>query len=106
MLGELVSVRVSCEPLIGKDHSIRGAVLVLSDLTALLQSVGHREQIESTDQLTSLRSRHHITAQVDAAVRSAQRSTTGSDDARVGVLHADLDDFRTVNDTFGTAFGE
>ncbi|MEI7885889.1 MAG: EAL domain-containing protein [Actinomycetes bacterium] len=106
VLGELVSVRVSCEPLIGKDHSIRGAVLVLSDLTALLQSVGHREQIESTDQLTSLRSRHHITAQVDAAVRSAQRSTTGSDDARVGVLHVDLDDFRSVNDTFGTAFGD
>ena len=106
VLGELISVEVSCEPLLGADQSLRGAVLVLSDLTALLQSVGRREQIEATDQLTSLRSRHHITAQVDAAVRAAERNSTSSDDARVGVLHVDLDDFRSVNDTFGTAFGD
>ena len=106
VLGELISVEVSCEPLLGTDQSLRGAVLVLGDLTALLQSVDRREQIEATDHLTSLRSRHHITAQVDAAVRAAERNTSNADDARVGVLHVDLDDFRSVNDTFGTAFGD
>ncbi|CAB4894722.1 unannotated protein [freshwater metagenome] len=105
-LGDLISVEVTCEPLLGEDKTLRGAVLVLSDLTALVQSVGHREQIEATDPLTSLRSRHHITAQVDAAVRSAERNPSDPDDARVGVLHVDLDDFRSVNDTFGTAFGD
>jgi len=106
VLGDLISVEVTCEPLLGLDQSVRGAVLVLSDLTALMQSVRHCEQIESTDLLTSLRSRHHITTQVDAAVRSAERTSASTADARVGVLHVDLDDFRSVNDTFGTAFGD
>jgi len=94
-------VEVSCQPLLDFRGETNGAVLVLRDLTEVHQLRTRHRRAEATDALTGLGSRSHITSHIDRIVAEADPT-----EARVGVLHVDLDDFRSVNDTFGTAFGD
>ena len=98
---ELVTVRVHCEPLLDLRGEPNGAVLALTDLTEAQRWKALHHRRESMDSLTGLRSRSYITEHIAAAVDAATET-----EARVGVLHVDLDAFRSVNDTFGTTFGD
>jgi diguanylate cyclase (GGDEF)-like protein/PAS domain S-box-containing protein len=79
-----------------------GALVVLRDLTEERRLRDHGERLATTDQLTGLLSRRAVTDLLDDAVHEA-RERPG---ARVGVIHVDLDGFRSVNDTFGPAAGD
>lgn len=87
-------VRMSARPVAG------GAVVVLEDLTDEVFRSGELDDLRDVDELTGLRSRRWIHAHLAAVL--------GADDElrRVGVLHVDLDNFRTVNDTFGHSTGD
>ena len=98
---ELVAVRVHCEPLLDLRGATNGAVLSLSDVTEAQRWKALHDLRESTDSLTGLRSRSFITAHIAEVAREAS-----GNDSRVGVLHVDLDAFRSVNDTFGSSFGD
>ncbi len=89
-----------------------GAVVVLEDLT---DQVGLRNRIAAlsdTDELTGLGTRRSTYAHLAAALsgdRTDDRTAPDPDGpgpGRVGVLHVDLDGFRTVNETFGPTIGD
>ncbi|HTO01209.1 MAG TPA: bifunctional diguanylate cyclase/phosphodiesterase, partial [Microthrixaceae bacterium] len=70
-----------------------------------------REQLallEAIDPLTGLLSRsriaEHAQSMIDMITGEADGGVNGHQ--RVGVLHVDLDDFRSVNDTFGSPVGD
>ena len=100
--GEPVWMRVSCEPLRDASGGTDGAVVTLADLTATRRAQVRLLELERTDALTGLGSRADITAVLDAAVEQADRA----EGERIGVLHIDIDGFRSINDTFGTTLGD
>ena len=111
---ELVPAEVVCVPVTDLWGAANGAVLVLRDLSEVQSWRERHERMATTDSLTGLRSRNHITAHLvellaaDSCERhdDPARRDDPATDLRVGVLHVDLDDFRSVNDTFGTDFGD
>ncbi len=85
------------------DHS-DGILVVLSDLTESRRADEVVQRLLATDPLTGLWSRARIAALVEQAVEGGTADGDGT--RRVGVLHVDLDNFRTVNDTFGPVVGD
>ncbi|MEZ5231943.1 MAG: bifunctional diguanylate cyclase/phosphodiesterase [Acidimicrobiales bacterium] len=75
--------------------SLRSSVSRLSELTERLARQARR------DPMTGLANRSAIVERVDEALARARR--TGQ---VIGVLHADLDDFKAVNDAFGHEQGD
>lgn len=111
---ERTSTRMSAHPLAD------GAVVVLEDLTT---ETGLRSELarrRDTDELTGLSTRRSIYAHLAALLHpdgsdqdegtvdrtGSTLSTDRSAPRRVGVLHVNLDNFRTVNDTFGPSIGD
>jgi diguanylate cyclase (GGDEF)-like protein/PAS domain S-box-containing protein len=82
----------------------RGLVVALLDCTELRRSTEAARLLVDRDPLTGLASRSHISDLLTAAV--AEAGTSGGGHRLVGVLHVNLDNFRTVNDTFGTPAGD
>ncbi len=97
-----VWVRVRSAPVTDPTGVTVGAVLTLSDVTELQLAQAERDALARTDQLTGLGSRTHIVEQLHERLASA----ASLDGGRVGVLHVDLDAFRSINDTFGTVVGD
>jgi len=78
-----------------------GAIIVLEDLTDEVDRSGELAGLRDVDELTGLRSRRWIHDHL------AEVLAGGADELRrVGVLHVDLDNFRTINDTFGSSTGD
>jgi diguanylate cyclase (GGDEF)-like protein/PAS domain S-box-containing protein len=98
---ETVWLRVTSEPLRDGGGHTDGAVVTLTDVTASHLAEQELERLSRTDLLTRLRNRTSIT---EILVEAVERSSGGSecDEARVGVLQVDLDNFRSINETFGT----
>ncbi|MFM7070046.1 MAG: putative bifunctional diguanylate cyclase/phosphodiesterase [Actinomycetes bacterium] len=76
-----------------------GTVLTLTDLTEAHRNEVYLERLATTDALTGLATRPRIAEIVEAA-------TGLGNGTRVGVLHVDIDNFRTINDTFGPVTGD
>ena len=96
---ERIWSRMSAHPVPG------GAVVVLEDRTTEVSLRAQIAAVSSTDELTGLGSRRSLHAQLAGLLaRDADEQADGPH--RVGVLHIDLDGFRTVNDTFGPAIGD
>ncbi|MFZ4516991.1 MAG: putative bifunctional diguanylate cyclase/phosphodiesterase [Microthrixaceae bacterium] len=81
-----------------------GILVVLSDLTESRRAEEVVQRLLATDPLTGLWSRARIATLVEESVRAT--AAAEGDGRRVGVLHVDLDNFRTVNDTFGSVVGD
>jgi diguanylate cyclase (GGDEF)-like protein/PAS domain S-box-containing protein len=95
-------VAVHGEPVRDATGAADGVVLTLADLSELRATRDRLEAQSRTDQLTGLGSRPHIVATLEHRLAGA----TEDPGLRVGVLHVDLDNFRSVNDTFGTIVGD
>ena len=89
---ERLHSRMTAHPIPG------GAVVVLEDMSTEVSLRSEIRALSETDELTGLGSRSATYAHLADALSEGGR--------RVGVLHADLDSFRTVNDTFGPAVGD
>lgn len=92
---ERAHVRMTAHPLAS------GAVVVLEDLTDEVGRSGELADLRDVDELTRLRSRRWIHGHLSDLL-----ATPGEEMRRVGLLHVDLDSFRTVNDTFGPSTGD
>lgn len=97
-------VEMSCEPTRDATGGTDGAVLTLRDVTEVRRVEQQLERATRVDPLTGLASRAHVVATLDAHLAAA--AAADHEGRRVGVLHVDLDNFRSVNDTFGTVVGD
>jgi diguanylate cyclase (GGDEF)-like protein/PAS domain S-box-containing protein len=83
------------------DPTVRGVVLTLRDVTERRRLENDLAHQAFHDGLTGLANRVLFRNRLEHAFDSAAR-----DDAALGVLFVDLDDFKEVNDTLGHAFGD
>ena len=94
--------RVNAQPLQDGSGGPDGAVIVLCDMTETKRNEAAVRRLMTTDPLTGLWSRLRINEFLESAVRVPGPGPI----SRVGLLHLDLDNFRTVNDTFGPGVGD
>ncbi len=94
--------RVNAQPLQDGSGGPDGAVIVLCDMTETKRNEAAVRRLMTTDPLTGLWSRLRINEFLESAVRLPGPGPI----SRVGLLHLDLDNFRTVNDTFGPGVGD
>lgn len=94
-------VRIVIGPLPGPRGQVVGAVLALSDISAVV-AAGEQLQHQAThDALTDLPNRALLRNMIKRGIASARRGGT-----TVGVLFLDLDDFKRVNDSYGHHMGD
>ena len=99
---DIAWLQVSAEPIRDATGGTDGTVLTLTDVTEL-RSMEHRlTEVGRIDVLTGLATRAHVVDTLDEQLRAAGEHPG----RRVGVLHVDLDNFRSVNDTFGAVVGD
>lgn len=94
--------RVTARPVEDDSDTGGGVVVVLRDMAEVVALRAQVERAEGTDPLTGLASRQRIGRVLEAATRDAVDGTGN----RAGVIHVDIDGFRSVNDTFGPALGD
>jgi diguanylate cyclase (GGDEF)-like protein/PAS domain S-box-containing protein len=102
--GQRVPVYVRVFPVRGADGSIIGAVEVFSDVPdreRAAKEIQSLHELAMLDPVTQLANRHYLEARLDSRLAEIQRYN-GS----MGVLFADLDHFKSINDTYGHAVGD
>ena len=95
------TVRVSIGPVLASSPKSRGAVLVLSDVTALVIAEAQLHHQATHDPLTGLPNRTLIQDRLQQLLAASQRRGDG-----VGVLFIDLDRFKRINDGAGHPIGD
>ncbi|MEI2639991.1 MAG: EAL domain-containing protein [Microthrixaceae bacterium] len=105
---EIRSVNVKVEPISDQTGTPEALVIVVTDRTEQRLVQDRLEELRSTDPLTGLMTRTRTVERLQelASGRGTNLEITGERPTRIGVLHVDLDDFRSVNDTFGTGVGD
>lgn len=111
--GEIRSVDVKIEPLANESGPTSSLVMVIVDQTEHLRIERRLEELRTTDPLTGLMTRARTVERLIELSRPRNPGGIEPDNGegievptRIGVLHVDLDDFRSVNDTFGTGVGD
>jgi len=94
-------VRVVISPLQGPDGQVTGAVLALSDISAVIAASEQLQHQATHDALTDLPNRALLRDLIRRGLASARRNGTC-----VGVMFLDLDDFKRINDSFGHRVGD
>ena len=84
-----------------QDGRDRHAIAYIRDLTERKNFEDSLRQRATTDSLTGLTNRWFFNVQLNQALAQAKRS-----EYRVAILVIDLDDFKTVNDSFGHSIGD
>ncbi|MFN2381149.1 MAG: EAL domain-containing protein, partial [Guyparkeria sp.] len=97
--GELYTELLTINRIEGDDGSYY--VAVFSDITTLKELQKQAQYLATHDELTGLPNRSLVYDRLDVAMASAQRH-----EQRIAVIFLDLDDFKTVNDTFGHDVGD
>jgi diguanylate cyclase (GGDEF)-like protein/PAS domain S-box-containing protein len=102
--GHRVSVRIRVAPIMDGQRRIVGAVEVFSDNSSretLRERIDLLEKLTGLDPLTQLPNRRRLEEEVKARLAETQRYGL-----TFGVLFADVDHFKEVNDTYGHHTGD
>ncbi|MEM7304564.1 MAG: diguanylate cyclase, partial [Pseudomonadota bacterium] len=99
--GTRYTVQLMATPLVGENHKVFGAVLVLNDVTNIRILSRRLKYQASHDILTKLINRGEFERRVSNAIEVAQND--GGDSV---VLYIDLDRFKLINDICGHAAGD
>ena len=99
--GELFWNDLSITPVHDEHGQVTHFVGIINDVTALKQRTAHLEHEVNHDGLTGLANRNLMWDRLAHALHLAQRHQT-----MVAAVLVDLDNFKTINDTFGHAAGD
>jgi diguanylate cyclase (GGDEF)-like protein/PAS domain S-box-containing protein len=102
--GHRVPVRVRASPVLDRDGKVIGAVEIFDDnseISAARREISELRDIAMRDPLTGLPNRRHF--EMSIATRIAELAGYGR---RFGLLIADIDRFKLVNDQHGHAAGD
>jgi len=102
--GRRVPVSVRVQPVRGADGSIVGAIEIFSDDSArnsARRKIDAMKRLAFLDHLTQLPNRRFMETSVESALREFEIHKNP-----FGVLVADFDGFKSVNDTFGHSCGD
>jgi diguanylate cyclase (GGDEF)-like protein/PAS domain S-box-containing protein len=97
-------VHLRVNPLKDQSGTIVGAVEIFSDNTAkaqMAERLAQMEQLALLDPLTNLPNRRYLESHLYSHLEELRRDGWG-----FGVLYADIDDFKLVNDRFGHETGD
>lgn len=102
--GHRVPVRIRAAPIMDVEGQIVGAVQVFSDNSSqetLRQRIDLLEKLTGLDPLTHLPNRRRLEGEIQARLAESQRYGL-----TFGVLFADIDHFKAINDTYGHMVGD
>ena len=99
--GKCSDIENSATPILARDGSIIGSVLVLRDVTAAREATAKIEYQATHDALTNLPNRILAWDRLEQAIAAAKR-----DDTYIGVMFLDLDRFKLINDSLGHSAGD
>lgn len=88
-------------PVSDADGRVIGRLWIYEDITHERQTAQQLIYLAEHDALTGLYNRHRFQDQLERMISLSARSG-----ARFGLLYFDLDDFKTINDTFGHRAGD
>lgn len=103
-MGYRLPVRTCIDPIFGPDGSVVGAAELFSDISsnmALRRQVDELQQMALFDSLTDIGNRNYALMNLHARFSQKERYGWG-----FGLLFADIDRFKVVNDTYGHATGD
>jgi diguanylate cyclase (GGDEF)-like protein/PAS domain S-box-containing protein len=100
--GEAVWLRATSEPIRDATGGTDGAVVTFTDVSEVRDLEQRLADTARIDALTGMSTRAHVVETLERELAAGAEA----DGRRVGVLHVDLDNFRSVNDTFGTVVGD
>jgi PAS domain S-box-containing protein len=92
---------LATNPIFDADGSYRGALALVSDITASRASAELIWQQANFDALTALPNRHMFNDRLNQEIKKARR-----EGLQLALLFIDLDDFKEVNDTLGHEQGD
>jgi diguanylate cyclase (GGDEF)-like protein len=99
--GNLLHRAVSVRPWLGRDRAVLGIIAALHEIVTPPEKTDH----DVSDRLTGIAGRHRFLARLQAALGSAQARPAAS--ARgVQAFLIDIDDFKSINDLYGTRIGD
>jgi diguanylate cyclase (GGDEF)-like protein/PAS domain S-box-containing protein len=99
--GELFWNDLNITPVHDEDGTVTHFIGVINDVTAVKQRTAHLEHEVNHDPLTGLANRNLLWDRLDQAVHVAQRQKS-----LVATVLIDLNNFKTINDSFGHEAGD
>ncbi len=93
-------VEYTCIPII-INHQVKAAAVIFSDITERLENEMKLIKMAHFDPLTKLPNRLSFFDYLEHSLARAQRNNT-----QLGVCFIDIDNFKTINDTFGHIYGD
>jgi diguanylate cyclase (GGDEF)-like protein/PAS domain S-box-containing protein len=102
--GRELSVRMSSDPMLGKDGSYVGVLAMVTDISEQRRMEDRLERLQTLadhDPLTGLNNRRRLIEELDHSLAAAARYHRSG-----AVLMIDIDNFKVINDTFGHAAGD
>jgi diguanylate cyclase (GGDEF)-like protein/PAS domain S-box-containing protein len=102
--GRDISVRMSSDPMLGRDGSFVGALVMVTDITERRRLEDRLERLQTLadhDPLTGLNNRRRLIEELEHSLVAVTRYHRSG-----AVLMIDIDNFKVINDTFGHAAGD
>jgi diguanylate cyclase (GGDEF)-like protein len=101
-VGNLQHRAVSVRPWLGRDRAVLGIVAALHEIVTPPEKTDH----DISDRLTGIAGRHRFLARLQVALGSATARPAAASGRGVQAFLIDIDDFKSINDLYGTRIGD